>query len=139
MRIVFDTNVLIAAFISHGHCHELLEYAVCHHKVLTSRYILTEFKRTLLNKFNYSRRIAREAADLLVSRLAIVEVGTLPASGSRDPNDDPILATTLSAAAHCLVTGDKDLLVLKQVQKIPIITPAAFWAFEADKLSPKKG
>jgi uncharacterized protein len=44
----------------------------------------------------------------------------------RDPDDDPILSCALSAEADYLVTGDLDLLELKEFHGIRILAPAAF-------------
>jgi predicted nucleic acid-binding protein len=53
-----------------------------------------------------------------------------PEKDPRDTNDQPILATLLSAqragGADYLITGDKDVLTL--ADRFAIITPAAFWA-----------
>lgn len=45
----------------------------------------------------------------------------------RDPKDDKFLSLAVTANASCIITGDKDLLVLNPFQSIPIITPAAFF------------
>ena len=43
MKIVIDTNFIIAAFISHGYCHELFDYFInSNHKLYTSDWILKE-------------------------------------------------------------------------------------------------
>jgi PIN domain len=47
-------------------------------------------------------------------------------SACRDPNDDMVLACAVAAEAQCLVTRDKDLLVLQQYESITIVTPEAF-------------
>lgn len=44
---------------------------------------------------------------------------------SRDPTDDYLLALARFAGAAYLVSGDKDLTVLKDVVP-PVLTPAAF-------------
>ena len=48
MRIVLDTNVLIAAFVSRGVCHELLEHCERQHQLISSGFILREFEDKLL-------------------------------------------------------------------------------------------
>ena len=48
----------------------------------------------------------------------------LPQPICRDPDDDHVLAVAIAAQADFIVTGDQDLLVLKAVQGIPILTPA---------------
>jgi predicted nucleic acid-binding protein len=52
MKVFFDTNVLIAAFISHGVCCELFDYCLEKHTVFTSNFVLDEFVDKLLNKFH---------------------------------------------------------------------------------------
>ena len=41
MKIVLDTNVLIAAFIARGVCSDLLEHCARQHTLVTSEFILT--------------------------------------------------------------------------------------------------
>jgi predicted nucleic acid-binding protein len=58
---------------------------------------------------------------------AIVEVPSgslLPVS--RDPDDDHVLAAAVVGEADCIVTGDKDLLVLDPYEGIRIVTPREF-------------
>ena len=44
----------------------------------------------------------------------------------RDPNDDKFLELALSGGADCIVSGDKDLLVLHPFRGVPIVTPRDF-------------
>jgi predicted nucleic acid-binding protein len=67
----------------------------------------------------------------LRDQLELIEPAKLTSSACRDPDDDMILATGVAARADCIVTGDNDLLDLKQYQRILIIKPAEFWRFEA--------
>ena len=131
MRVVLDTNVLIAAFIARGTCHELLEYCVHEHELVTSRFIAKEMREALVKKFNYSRREATEALALLNMRMTVVTPEPLPAPVCRDQDDDKIIGTALAGACACIVTGDKDLLVLKHYRGIDIISPDRFWRYEA--------
>lgn len=48
----------------------------------------------------------------------------------RDADDNNVLAAALSGNCVCLVTGDRDLLVLGQYQKIAILAPASFLQYE---------
>ena len=43
--------------------------------------------------------------------------------GCRDPDDDKLLETALMGQAECLVTGDRDLLVMSPFHGVPILTP----------------
>ena len=44
----------------------------------------------------------------------------------RDPDDDNILAAAESGKCDCIITGDKDLLVLKAYKGIDILNPREF-------------
>lgn len=130
MRLVIDTNVIIAAFISHGVCNELLEHCVLNHDVVLSRFILDELKDKLTNKFKFTTRDAAAVVNLLESRCSIVTTQSLPSPVSRDPDDDNIIATALSGTCSCIITGDKDLLDLKKTGDVLIVSPSQFWQIE---------
>ena len=44
----------------------------------------------------------------------------------RDPKDDHVLECAKKARAHLIVSGDRDLLSLKEFEEIEIITPRQF-------------
>jgi putative PIN family toxin of toxin-antitoxin system len=134
VRIVLDTNVLIAAFIARGVCHELLEHCVLHHSLATSEFILAELREKLIEKFEFTSERAAEVDRLLRSRMEIVVPTSLASPVCRDPDDDYILATAGAASCDCIITGDKDLLVLKQFGNIAIVSPAQFPSYEETQL-----
>ena len=74
MRIVIDTNVLIAAFISHGVCNELLEHCVINHDVILSKFILGELKEKLTAKFKFTTREANAVVSLLDHAAQLLEL-----------------------------------------------------------------
>ena len=126
MKIVLDTNVLIAALIARGVCHELLEHCVLRHTLLTSDFILEETREKLIEKFDYPAELAGEAVTVLRSRMKVVPASKLDSPVCRDPDDDNVLAAALSAHCDCIITGDKDLLVLKAYEGIDIFSPRHF-------------
>jgi putative PIN family toxin of toxin-antitoxin system len=131
MRVVLDTNVLIAAFIARGVCADLLEHCVLHHAIISSSFILDELRRHLTGKFKFADQDADEALNLLRSKFALVVPATLETPVCRDPDDDAIVATAVAGNADCMVTGDKDLLVLQRFGSIEIVSPSQFADFEA--------
>ncbi|MDA1049150.1 MAG: putative toxin-antitoxin system toxin component, PIN family [Planctomycetota bacterium] len=130
MRIVLDTNVLIAALIARGVCAELLEHCVSTHTMVTSDFILGELRGHLIGKFKYSDQDASDAIALLESQMEIVTPVSLEQPVCRDPDDDQILATAIAGQAACIVTGDKDLLVLRRFKSVEIVSPSDFAEFE---------
>jgi putative PIN family toxin of toxin-antitoxin system len=94
--------------------------------------LLQEFQEKLVSKFNFTQSETRDAVLLLESRFEIVEPATLDKPVSRDPDDDLVLAAALGGNCDCMISGDKDLLVLKHYRQVPILSPAEFWKFESE-------
>jgi len=132
MRIALDTNVLVAAFIAHGNCHELLEYCIVHHEVILSKFILDELLNVLTRKFGFTQAEAQAAIRLLRMRTRLIDPDPLPVPVCRDSDDDTILATARTAECVAIVTGDKDLTDLKHYEGVRILTPSEFWEFESE-------
>lgn len=126
MKILLDTNVLIAALISNGVCHELLEHCVLRHVLFTSEFILEETQGKLIEKFGYPAELAAEAVSVLRSGMRVVTPSKLESQVCRDPDDDNILAAAVSGNCDCIITGDKDLLVLNEYERIDIFSPRDF-------------
>ncbi|MBC7229808.1 MAG: putative toxin-antitoxin system toxin component, PIN family [Actinobacteria bacterium] len=130
MRVFFDTNVLISAFIAHGTSSEVFEHCLSSCQVYTSPFILDELKDVLSSKLHLSVSRIKEISEFLMNNLELVEAGSLEEKVCRDHDDDFVLAGALAAAADCLITGDEDLLVIKEYKGIRIIRPIDFWRFE---------
>jgi uncharacterized protein len=131
MRVVFDTNVLISAFIAQGTCSELLEYCGRQHSVIVSDFILRELRTCLVGKFGYSEQQVAAAAHLIDSIAETVAPLNLATPVCRDHDDDAVLGTAVAGNAACIVTGDVDLLILREYRGIAILRPAEFVEFEA--------
>ena len=61
---------------------------------------------------------------LLRFKADVVDIAREKGRRTRDPGDDPVLATLLASGADCLVSGDGDLLALRD--RYPVLTPADF-------------
>ena len=128
MKALFDTNVLLAAFLTEGVCEKLLTRARKRHfDLITCPFILHEFDRILVRKFSATKQ-EKEAALALIAEAAkeTVNPSEAPAGACRDKDDDSVLACAVEAAAEYLVTGDKDLLHMKMFKGIRIVTPREF-------------
>ena len=131
MKIVLDTNVLIAAFISpKGISHEVFELCVRSHSLFSSEFILNEFKEKLKHKFYYDEKEITEIIDLISAKFKIVKIKGEKIKVCRDVDDNNIIETAVSAKADVIITGDDDLLVLKNYKDIEIISPREFYNLE---------
>ena len=128
MRVLFDTNVLIAAFISEGVCAKLMRRARKRQfSLVSSPAILQEFQDVLIRKFSATRRESQEALQVIMEAVEAMTQSERAVTGvCRDPEDDRILGCALSGEVDYLITGDEDLLVMKQFKAIRIITPRDF-------------
>ena len=134
MKAVFDTNVLIAAFLTEGLCSGLMIRARKQSfSLVLCDDILTEFKGILRKKFKITPADITEIS-AIVSEAAteiIHDLSPVP-NICRDPNDNMIIACAVDAQADYIVTGDEDLLILNKYNNIVIINPRNFEALFAD-------
>ncbi len=126
MRIVLDANVIIAAFAARGLCESIMEVCLSDHKLLLCDELLEEILRNLRLKIKLSDKIVDNISDLLMEQASMIDPVPLSPDICRDPDDVKILGLAVAANANYIVTGDKDLLVLKEIQGIPILNPRAF-------------
>mgnify|MGYP006296292989 CR=1 FL=1 len=127
MKVLLDTNVLVAAFISRGQCNELLEHCVRNHELVTSPTILDELERVLREKLDFPRAMVAEALELVRGEATEFDPPGLPEPVSRDPDDDEVLAAAFEGECDVIVTGDDDLLTIESYRDITILTPSRFW------------
>jgi putative PIN family toxin of toxin-antitoxin system len=130
MKLVVDTNILVSAFLWQGTPGRLIELAGERECILfTSRVLLAELADVLQRK-KLEKQV--QATGLTAAKLlrnyqklsTTIPARRLAQQVSRDADDDAVLACALAAQAELIVTGDADLLVLKQFQGIHIVTPA---------------
>jgi uncharacterized protein len=128
VRAVVDVNVLISGVLSaKGSSAEILRASRDgQFELVVSELLLAELKRTLAYP-ELRKRIPPEKAAAFASWVrdhgSLEDPESPPPVGSRDPDDDYLLALAINRRAY-LVTGDKDLLVLSD--DLPILTPAQF-------------
>ena len=134
MKAVFDTNVLIAAFLTEGICSGLLIRArkQAFNLVLCDD-IIREFEGILIKKFKLTPTDISEISAIVSEAASEILHNLDPIPNiCRDPNDNMIIVCAIDAAADYIVTGDEDLLILKRYKDIVIINPRNFEALFAD-------
>ncbi|RKY28196.1 MAG: putative toxin-antitoxin system toxin component, PIN family [Planctomycetota bacterium] len=129
MRVVLDTNVLLSGLFTRGICEAVLDACVGSDDCLLvlSEYILGELKRHASQKFRVPTGDVRETVKFLRSHAEMVKPAKVPNNACRDKDDLPVLGTLIAGRGACLVTGDKDLLTLRQFKGLPILSPRQFY------------
>ena len=132
MKVLLDTNVIIAAFATRGLCSAVFELCLDRFDLVLSEAILQETRHHLKDKITLPPAQCEAIVAFLRDHAAIAELEDLREAVfrevvCRDPHDHHLLALAHWTAADYLVTGDKDLLALGRYQTTAIVTPRSFW------------
>jgi len=126
IRVVLDTNVLVAAHFNPGSAsNRILE--LCQEKklvLLLTSHILKEFSRILRNIS--ARKNFRERIDKIISQAILIKKTPRIDIVVEDPADNKFLSCALAGKADYIITSDRHLLVLKKFRGIKIIKPTQF-------------
>jgi putative PIN family toxin of toxin-antitoxin system len=127
MRVVLDSNVIVSALSTEGPCNYIFEYCIKKkHTIVISQYILKEVYTTLKNKFEADETKTSFAINFLKEWCELNSYKRLTKKICRDSDDDEILALAKDNNTEYIVTGDKDLLILKKINNTNIISPREF-------------
>jgi putative PIN family toxin of toxin-antitoxin system len=129
LKFGFDTNVLLSAHLTIGMSKQVLDLCIEKHQVLLSEFIISEFLIKAEKKFRWPKEQCAFAGWNLRAHVTMVDPAPLAKPVCRDKDDDNILATALAANCDALITGDKDLLVLKKYAGFTILSPNEVLAF----------
>lgn len=128
IKVVLDTNVLISSLFWKGHSRSIVDLAISNKiKPITSPEILEETEAVLYEGFPgvpYNR--IEEIIKDILSYSSVISASTITVKGLRDIKDTKIIACAISAKAEYIITGDKDLLILKEYKGIKILNPKTF-------------
>ena len=137
MRVFLDTNVLASAAATRGLCADVLREVLASHELLISAQILSELKRVLRTKFGVAQDLIEDFISLIRQDTVLAQPGSLPPIEIGDRDDLPVLSAAISGKAEVFVTGDKELLDLRETEGLAIISPRQFW--DKLKAQPKRG
>ena len=133
MRVILDTNVILAAFAGRGLAHALFELCLEKHEIIISGHILSEVQKNLRKKL----KMPEDKVLLITAYLKEFCISSrykkLDKDACRDIDDVKILGLAEVAKPNYIITGDNDLLVLKKFHSVPIVTPREFWEISKGK------
>jgi len=115
VKVVVDTNVIIAGLVAEGICRDIVKRRLPACKLFTSQWLLDELAQKMRDKFGL------DPAELPLIKIyeetaTVVKTKTLPQPIYRDEDDDEVLAIALAAKAEIILSGDKDLNLKKAVE-----------------------
>jgi putative PIN family toxin of toxin-antitoxin system len=131
MKIVLDTNVLVAGLLSpFGPCGEIV-------RMLSSGEVTLCFDALILAEYNevLYRPKFRFDKDKVVALLDYIEhrghtVASSPLRHSLpDPDDEPFLKVAIAGKAVCVVTGNASHFPAKLCQGRKVLSPSGFLTF----------
>ncbi len=135
MKVVFDTNVYISAFLVPGSQGEEA-FLLAHRRrfnLYTSVPILTETARVLRLKFDQEDEDIKVALKLIARAAKVLRPSTR-VTLLQDSPDNRILECAKEAKSDVIVTGDRDILRLKTFEKISIIRLIDFLRMSPEKV-----
>ena len=119
LKFFIDSNILISGLVFDG--NELKVLFKCldkGHKLVISDHVEEEIFRTMLDKFPEHSKLFHEFIELAgfeivpkeqyIDKLADYDI-------VRDKHDRHVLASAIVSKCKYIITGDKDLLVLKSI------------------------
>ncbi|TGM86568.1 putative toxin-antitoxin system toxin component, PIN family [Leptospira licerasiae] len=126
MKIVLDTKVLLSSYLFQGYTAEVFDHIWLNHEIILSEWILKEFREVCSRKFKIKESEILEVLDHLRGGASVYQPKGLPQKVCADPDDDNILHIAEFSKSDWILSGDSDLLKLKQFQKIEIISPREY-------------
>lgn len=129
LRFVFDTNALVSAvLLKPSVARQAFDRALAQGQLLISQATLDELNQ-VLRRPEFSKYVLEEERiefiTALVREATLIEI-TETIEECRDPKDNKFLELAISGRAHCIVSGDNDLLALHPFRGVSILTPRQF-------------
>jgi len=129
LKIILDTNWYVSASINRTSRRRLYDLLINENlTIFYSRELLAEYESVISRK-KFEKYIRQEQVSrfigLVLTRLRPVEIKTLVRL-SRDAKDNFLLSMSIDCGANYLVTGDPDLLVLKEFGKTKVLSMTEF-------------
>lgn len=139
MKIVVDSNVWLSAALSpHGTPAQVVRLVLLSATPVFSEATFHELE-TRLWRPKFDRYISMDVRRAILQDIkgaahwVSIPLALAKQTYCRDPDDDVFIQTALAAQAPFLISGDRDLLAVKPITGLQIVTPsqaladALFW------------
>lgn len=127
IRIVIDTNVVASAVFFGGRTEELLRKVLDRQVVaVVTGNIVEEYQQTIDYLAEKCQGKQTHLSIMpIISAMELIESDT-KVDVCRDPDDNKFISCALDGRCYYIVSGDKDLLTIREYSGVQIITVAEF-------------
>ena len=129
IRVMLDTNILISAIVFESKpMLEIIQRLADKYSMVLCSYVIDELREVIDEKFPHKKE-ATERFLLKVPFELVYAPQALPddfAFAVRDEDDEIILYSAMLSDVDILVTGDKDLLAVEDVERPEILSHLEF-------------
>jgi len=127
VKIFLDTNVLVSSVATRGLCSDLMREIFSYHQLVISPELLKEIEHVLDNKLGLPKTLIYEFIDMIKQDSVVSHSIKNFDIVINDKSDLPILSSALNGEVEIFVTGDKELLEIKKINNMKIISPREYW------------
>jgi len=126
-KVIFDTNIWVSYFIK-GKFDELVNLVIDDEMIVYSSKELIEELTEVLSRKKFSKYLSLPINEYIDFHKELVTIiNTKPNyKDSPDPKDNFLFDLAIQSASKYIVTGDKILLALSEVEKVRLISLSAF-------------
>lgn len=128
MRVTADTNTIVSGSLWHGNPRRVLDAAHDGLIELFTTKILLEELKDVLGRGKFAERLFasnRTVSDVVKNYAfvaTVIKADMIEPVVLRDPDDDAVIACAIASQSDVIVSGDNDLLNLKEYKNIRIQT-----------------
>lgn len=136
MKAVLDTNVIISALFWGGAPRRVVDLAAERRfQAVTCPELLHELAAVLSDDFGVPRERVEMAVRDVVSYSEVTIIASPAAAPLGDPKDYSVVACAIAAGADFIITGDHDLLSLKETQGVRVVSPRTFLGLQEGQMA----
>ena len=128
MKIVIDSNVFVSSFFWKGNPRKIFDRVLDgYDELIITDEIISEIKYVMSKeKFDASTHEIEDYLKIIENNSQKITYDYKDNNISRDPDDDKILQCGIEGKVGFIISGDKDLLVLKEYSGIKILSPREY-------------
>lgn len=127
MKVFLDTPVIVSAAAVRGLCADVLREVLAYHELVMSIPVIAELNTLLFSQLNIPDDLITESIGFLYQDAQVSQRFNLMDIDIDDREDILILSSALNGDADLFVTGDRELLALKKINGMEIVSPRMFW------------